>query len=93
MHDEEFIQTAQKILEKNGISTELCIDGKSLVGSSYTYFTRENLMKIASGIIELNKKAEGQKILDLIDLVYAANEDTLKQWIHEKWPHGVGLYD
>jgi len=32
-------------------------------------------------------------IKEILDLIYKLDEDTLKEWIYETWPHAIGLYD
>jgi len=29
----------------------------------------------------------------LLDALYELDPVTVKRWIHEKWPHGYGLYE
>jgi len=46
---------------------------------------------------ELNQKKKGDKVRELIrlilDLIYEIDEEALRDWIYEKWPHGYGIYD
>lgn len=29
----------------------------------------------------------------LLDLFLEIDEETVKEWIHKIWPHGIGLYE
>ena len=29
----------------------------------------------------------------VLDLIYELDPELLKKWIHDTWPHGIGLYE
>lgn len=36
---------------------------------------------------------EKELLFELLDYLYIDHEEELKEWIFEKYPHGIGLYD
>ena len=32
-------------------------------------------------------------IWEILDLIAKIDEDTLEEWIYDRYPHGVGLFD
>ncbi len=32
-------------------------------------------------------------LFELLDYLYQNNEEEIKEWIYETYPHGIGLYD
>ena len=38
------------------------------------------------------QKATKEFVLQLLDTLLEWDEETVVEWIHKTWPHGIGLY-
>jgi hypothetical protein len=42
---------------------------------------------------EIKKDEIKELIKKILDLIYELDEETLREWIYDHWPHAIGLYD